>query len=194
MNERQKEHREFLKNKILNTAIKLFESGGIENIKMRKVAGKIKYSATVIYSYFSNKEELLFEILHSKLNELVNEMRHIEEDDEEKLLREMINTYVDFFVENHEYYYLYTKINLSKINIDPEQRESLINAPIFPFGRVFDRLVMNGSKKGDYTNHLYLLWAFMNGLIELKLNRDIGDTVNIEKAIEEFAKYIVSTG
>jgi len=161
---------------------------------MRKVAGKIKYSATVIYSYFSNKEELLFEILHSKLNELVNEMRHIEEDDEEKLLREMINTYVDFFVENHEYYYLYTKINLSKINIDPEQRESLINAPIFPFGRVFDRLVMNGSKKGDYTNHLYLLWAFMNGLIELKLNRDIGDTVNIEKAIEEFAKYIVSTG
>ncbi|MCD6246803.1 TetR/AcrR family transcriptional regulator, partial [candidate division WOR-3 bacterium] len=194
MNERQKEHREFLKNKILNTAIKLFESGGIENIKMRKVAGKIKYSATVIYSYFSNKEELLFEILHSKLNRLVNELRHIEGDDEEKLLREMINTYVDFFVVNHEYYYLYTKINLSKINIDPEQRESLINAPIFPFGRVFDRLVMNGSKKGDYTNHLYLLWAFMNGLIELKLNRDIGDTVNIEKVIEEFAKYIVSTG
>ncbi|NIA22968.1 MAG: TetR family transcriptional regulator [Proteobacteria bacterium] len=194
MNERQKEHRAFLKNKILETAVKLFESGGIENIKMRKLADKIKYSATVIYSYFSNKEELLYEILRIKLDKIVYELRHIEDDNEEKLLSEMIHTYVKFFVENSEYYYLYTNINLGKINIDPIQRESLINAPIFPFGRVFDKLVMRGSKTDDYTDHLYLLWAFMNGLIELKLNSDIGDTVNTDNAIEEFTKYIVSTG
>ncbi len=194
MNERQREHREFLKNKILETAIKLFESGGIDNIKMRKVAGKIKYSATVIYSYFNNKEELLYEILKYKIDKLVDELRHINEEDEELLLKSLIETYVNYFVDNSEYYYLYTNINLGKIKIDPTSRENLINAPIFPFGRVFDKLVMKGVDINDYTNHLYLLWAFMNGLIELKLNSDIKDTVNSDTVIKEFAKYIVSRG
>ena len=52
---RRKQQQEDLRAKILDAARELFVNEGVEAVSMRKVADKIGYSATTLYSYFDDK-------------------------------------------------------------------------------------------------------------------------------------------
>jgi AcrR family transcriptional regulator len=53
---------------ILNAAREIVSSSGVDGISIRKIAGMIEYSRTIIYHYFKNKEEII-EILIENLQE-----------------------------------------------------------------------------------------------------------------------------
>ena len=48
--------------RVMDAARELFLSGGEDAVTLRRVAERIEYSATTIYSYFSNKESLIEEL------------------------------------------------------------------------------------------------------------------------------------
>ncbi len=193
MNDRQKEHREEIRLKILNSAIKLFEEKGIEFVTMRKIAAEIKYTPTTIYLYYTNKEELLYEIANRKIDILTEELRRISNDNNRTFLISLIKTYFNFFVKNKKYFYLYSDITTGRLRIDDLKRNSLVNAPLYSFGRVFDSIVMQGAKNEDYTDSLYLLWSFMNGIVEIELNPAMEEMVDIDKTTKQFAKFIINS-
>jgi AcrR family transcriptional regulator len=193
MNDRQKEHREEIRLKILNSAIKLFEEKGIEFVTMRKIAAEIKYTPTTIYLYYTNKEELLYEIANRKIDILTEELRRISNDNNRTFLISLIKTYFNFFVKNKKYFYLYSDITTGRLRIDDLKRNSLVNAPLYSFGRVFDSIVMQGAKNEDYTDSLYLLWSFMNGIVEIELNPAMEEMVDIDKITKQFAKFIINS-
>ena len=193
MNDRQKEHREEIRLKILNSAIKLFEEKGIEFVTMRKIAAEIKYTPTTIYLYYTNKEELLYEIANRKIDILTEELRRISNDNNRTFLVSLIKTYFNFFVKNKKYFYLYSDITTGRLRIDDLKRNSLVNAPLYSFGRVFDSIVMQGAKNEDYTDSLYLLWSFMNGIVEIELNPAMEEMVDIDKITKKFAEFIINS-
>lgn len=193
MNDRQKEHREEIRLKILNSAIKLFEEKGIEFVTMRKIAAEIKYTPTTIYLYYTNKEELLYEIANRKIDILTEELRRISNDNNRTFLISLIKTYFNFFVKNKKYFYLYSDITTGRLRIDDLKRNSLVNAPLYSFGRVFDSIVMQGAKNEDYTDSLYLLWSFMNGIVEIELNPAMEEMVDIDKITKQFAEFIINS-
>ncbi len=193
MNNRQKEHREDIRLKILNSAIKLFEEKGIEFVTMRKIAAEIKYTPTTIYLYYTNKEELLYEIANRKIDILTEELRQISNDNNKTFLVSLIRTYFNFFVKNRKYFYLYSDITTGRLKVDDLKRNSLVNAPLYSFGRVFDSIVMKGAKNEDYTDLLYLLWSFMNGIVEIELNPAMEEMVNIDKITKQFAEFIINS-
>ncbi|MEN8097681.1 MAG: TetR/AcrR family transcriptional regulator [Chloroflexota bacterium] len=64
-------YKEYLRNAILDTAEQLFiESGSYEAVSMRKIASEIGYSATTIYLYFENKEDLFQALLRETFRSL----------------------------------------------------------------------------------------------------------------------------
>ena len=62
--EREKaKHREA----IFNAAIKVFAEKGFHKATLEEVASEAEFSKSAIYIYFSNKEDLLFQIMQNKL-------------------------------------------------------------------------------------------------------------------------------
>ena len=56
-------YRQELKEKILITAINLFHKHGIRSVKMDDIANELKISKRTLYEIYSNKEELLLEVV-----------------------------------------------------------------------------------------------------------------------------------
>ena len=63
-------YRQELKERILIAAIDLFHKNGIRCVKMDDIANELKISKRTLYEIYSNKEELLFEVVrHDKQRE-----------------------------------------------------------------------------------------------------------------------------
>jgi AcrR family transcriptional regulator len=68
---RKEQHKERLRRLILDTAERLFvDAGNYDAVSMRKIAKEINYSATTIYLYFRDKDELFQTLLRETFREL----------------------------------------------------------------------------------------------------------------------------
>ena len=76
--ERRAREREVLRRKIIDAAAQLIVANGYEAFSLRQVADKIEYSASSIYLYFKNKEELIKAICAETFDELIARMERLE--------------------------------------------------------------------------------------------------------------------
>jgi AcrR family transcriptional regulator len=77
---------------LLHTAIDLFFQKGYSDTSIRDIGAKAGISTSIIYHYFKNKEELLFEIIHNASQDIIKNLRAIEKriPDPVECLREML--------------------------------------------------------------------------------------------------------
>ncbi len=95
MSSRSKKTRELL----LRTAIKLFSERGYANTSIREIGNHTGVSTSVLYHYFRNKEEMLFEVIQSASTELIRALTEIRErvSDPLECLREMLTAHMLHF-------------------------------------------------------------------------------------------------
>jgi AcrR family transcriptional regulator len=104
---RRKQQQEDLRAKILDAARELFVTEGVEAVSMRKVADKIGYSATTLYNYFEDKEELLYALCDADfgtLQELFKKLGRIADPIER--LRKTGEAYITFAMRYPSHYRL----------------------------------------------------------------------------------------
>jgi AcrR family transcriptional regulator len=77
---------------LLRTAIDLFFQKGYSDTSIRDIGAKVGISTSIIYHYFKNKEELLFEIIHNASQDIIDNLHAIEKriPDPVECLREML--------------------------------------------------------------------------------------------------------
>jgi AcrR family transcriptional regulator len=71
----------FQKAKMLETARRLFWEKGYNATSMREIAIAYGCQPANIYNFFSDKEEILFEVLREEMEQIINPIKHLEEDD-----------------------------------------------------------------------------------------------------------------
>jgi len=84
---------------LLRTAVHLFSRKGYLDTSIRDIAAKASVTSSIIYHYFNDKEEMLFEVIKSATQDLVQSLRETEEKikEPEECLREMLRAHiVDF--------------------------------------------------------------------------------------------------
>jgi TetR/AcrR family transcriptional regulator, cholesterol catabolism regulator len=84
---------------LLRVAVDLFSQKGYLDTSIRDIATKAGITSSIIYHYFKDKEEMLFEIIKSTTQDLMQSLRETEEKmkDPEECLREMLRAHiVDF--------------------------------------------------------------------------------------------------
>ena len=69
--ERKERERANMRRLILETANSLFISKGFDNISIRNIAKLIEYSPATIYLYFKNKEEIIFSLRNTFIEDLL---------------------------------------------------------------------------------------------------------------------------
>ncbi|MBX3519147.1 MAG: TetR family transcriptional regulator [Xanthobacteraceae bacterium] len=64
---------------ILDRSAKLFAKNGYDRTSMAEVAGACRVSKALLYHYYVSKDELLFDILKSHLDDLIGAVRAVDE-------------------------------------------------------------------------------------------------------------------
>src|SRR5262245_38488480 len=104
--ERREQQKEGLRRTILKAAGELFLESGYEGFSMRRVAERIGYSATTIYRYYEDKDDLLFAVVHEGFVEFAQRLAAAAEDAASPLkrLEALGQAYVRFGLESPIYY------------------------------------------------------------------------------------------
>ena len=167
--ERRSQQKQELRRLILAAAAELFLEHGYEHFSMRQVAERIGYSATTIYLYFENKDDLLFEVVSDGWERFSDEFLVAAAiDDPLERLRSMGRVYVSFGLNNpavyglmfvqrtdflmHENLHSQGKpVDLFVVLCDAIQ--AAIDAGIFP--------------PGDVVGYSDAIWASVHGIVTL---------------------------
>jgi AcrR family transcriptional regulator len=105
--DRKQRHKDDLKDTILRAAKELFLEKGYEATSMRNIAEKIEYSPATIYLHFKDKNEVFYALHKEGFRMLVTEFRTLENvSDPFERLKAMGHVYVNFAVENPDFYQL----------------------------------------------------------------------------------------
>ncbi len=169
--ERRQRERGEMHDIIIDAAMELFLTEGYEKTSMRKIAEKIEYTPGAIYSYFKDKDEILYEIhIHgfTKLSEMLKVA--LDEVNPMDKLYKTGKLYIQFALENPEYYDL--------MFIDRSILRSCFEGKDWKQGHAaYDVLVQIVTEcidqgylpKGDVQAASYAFWSLVHGLVTLVL-------------------------
>jgi len=195
---------ELNKKKILDTALELIVKDGFQNLSMRRLASRLNITATTIYNYFSNKDEINlmirmhgFDMLYRKFKQCVDEHQ-----DPYERLEAMIRSYFDFGTGIPNYYdimfNLHTPKYLDYVETELEpvariEKEASLRTYDITRKAIAD-LNKNGIARSDDEVMLLTiqLWCDAHGIISLynsKLFQEIND--NPRKLINQLIDVVI---
>ena len=140
----------FQKAKMLETARRLFWEKGYNATSMREIALSYGCRPANIYNFFSDKEEILFEVLREEMEQIINPIKHLEEDDGSSPMEQL-----KFIIESH------LKVTLSyrrsaKLLFDValDSLSSAKRKKIIDFRDTYDRIIRKVIRRGIDTGYL----------------------------------------
>lgn len=160
--------KEALRQEIMDAAREMFVAEGYQSVSMRKIADKIGYSATTIYLYFKDKNDLLNQICEQtflRLAHNINAIYHLSDNPLEKL-RSGLREYIYFGLKNPTQY---TLVFITPLPRDYEPNEVNTGEAAFDTLRqvIGECISAKLLKSSDVELVSQTLWAAVHGLTAL---------------------------
>jgi AcrR family transcriptional regulator len=169
---RREREREGLRRIILDAAGQLFLEQGYEGFSMRRVAERIGYSATTIYRYYEDKDDLLFAVVNEGFSEFARQLREAAESVSNPLkrLEALWHAYLRFGLSNPVYYQM---MFMQRTDLLFESRREQSGPMIESFdvlqtavGAAMDAGVI---KRGEVLTYSRVIWSLVHGVTALAL-------------------------
>jgi TetR/AcrR family transcriptional regulator, cholesterol catabolism regulator len=118
----------FQKAKMLEIARRLFWEKGYQAASMRDIGISYGCRPANIYNFFSDKEEILFEVLREEMEKIIDPIKHMEEEDDTSPIEQL-----RFIIESHlEVTLSYRRsakllFDVALDNLSPEKRKKIID-------------------------------------------------------------------
>lgn len=97
---------EKIRESILDRAVDIINSDGFKGLTMRKLALRMEMSATNLYNYFSNKDEIYINILIRGFRMMYENLKTVYDTHSDPIERgkKIIQSYLSFGIQNYNYY------------------------------------------------------------------------------------------
>lgn len=167
---RRERHREQLRRRILTAAREVAVREGWHAVTIRKIAGRVEYSAPAIYEYFDSKEALLVELAREGFRLLAAELRAAAtavQRPEARLLA-LANAYWDFAWKHPELYQVMHGLGGVPFGPGTSSLEA-VEVVTTTRGFVEEVLRASGAVGADVDVATNLLLANLHGLISLAM-------------------------
>ncbi|MBO0800166.1 MAG: TetR/AcrR family transcriptional regulator [Blastocatellia bacterium] len=170
--QRREQEREGLRRTILRAAGELFLEHGYEGFSMRRVAERIGYSATTIYRYYEDKDDLLFAVVHEGFTEFARRLTVAAESTANPLkrLEALGRAYVRFGLDAPIYYQM---MFMQRADLIFQSRKKQSPPMIGSFNTLRDavRAAMDAGvmKRGDVDVYSHVIWSVVHGITSLAL-------------------------
>lgn len=193
-----KEEIENTRGKILDTALDVIIEEGFNNLSVRKIASRLGVTATTIYNYYANKDEINlmirirgFEKLYEILTKYSTPFNNIEDK-----IKAMIRAYIEFGLTNPSYYDIMFNMHTPKYldyvgtDIEPlahtEKQNALKCLSLF-MEPISAYIPSTGQKKEHFIMYQVIKsWSDLHGLITLNNSRLFHEvTDHVEDFIKE---------
>jgi AcrR family transcriptional regulator len=168
--QRREQQKANLRRSILTTAGDLFLEHGYEGFSLRQVAEHIGYSATTIYRYFANKDDLLFAIVSEGFQQFEQALQAAMRSTDNPSLRleALGRAYIRFGIQNPVYYRL---MFMQRADLLFQRRAGQTQPPIESFKTL--RQAVQGAldagelRRGNAESDSHALWALVHGITSL---------------------------
>ncbi|MDP4152235.1 MAG: TetR/AcrR family transcriptional regulator [Bacillota bacterium] len=161
-------HHGNLRNQLIESGIELINEEGLKGFSLRKVAAKCGVSNAAPYSHFTSIDDLIG-AMGEHVTEHFMEKLHTAIDGCENNPAAIVllgNAYIDFFIENPQYFqFLFHHSGLT-IDLD---RESPNDYPPFSLFRTTAYRLFSSKKlpEKEYPERLAALWSIVHGIASL---------------------------
>ena len=184
--EREKQH---LRETILEAAGALFLESGYELFSLRKVAEAIGYSATTLYLYFKDKDELLFALAVEGAEAFCAafEAAEASSQDPRQQIEAIGRAYVAFGLQ-HPAHYRLMFMQRGDFLIKPLPGGDRLTIEAFgTLGRSVERAMTQGLiREADPVATANVLWAGVHGLVSLALTIPYLDSEQVNAMVETY--------
>ena len=186
--------KENLRQEIMDAAREMFVEEGYANVSMRKIADKIGYSATTIYLYFKDKNDLLHQICEQTFARLAANIKAINllSDNPMEKLRSGLREYIHFGLK-HPSQYEIVFITPLPIEAETEFEESNGRVAFDTLRTVITECVSaNLLKHNDVELLSQTLWAGIHGVTSLLIQHSGFPFVERERLIDSMIDTLIS--
>ena len=136
--------------KILDKARTLFWRKGYISTSMRDIAAAYCWKPANIYNFFPNKEEILFEVLLEEMEQIIDPIRHLEEDDDtspEEQLRLVIESHLRLTLSYRRSAKLLFDVALN--NLSRAKRKKIVDLRD-TYDRIIRKILRRGMAAGSF--------------------------------------------
>jgi AcrR family transcriptional regulator len=183
-----------LKQRIVDAARQVLLSDGYRNFSLRKIAREIDVSATSIYLYFENKDDLVHTLMEEAIERLNNQLAKsiTMPDDPISKLETLAHEYITFALEHPREYQVIYLISSEEMTRYPKEK--------FRKARKGYEIVTNVLKEGVESGLIaeqkpriaaYTFWAQLHGVMSVVLSKRLDTRINQEEFIEEAIEHII---
>jgi len=189
-----------IKETILAHAIDIIKTEGFQRMTMRKIAAKNNMSATNLYNYFSNKDEIYINILIKGFKLLYDNLQKAHDSQKNPIERakSFVKAYLTFGIENYNYYEIMFSAALPKYNdyigtplerlaaIEMDYSQKIIDLSVSTIVEVLGK--KNAIDPAETERRMIEIWSMLHGMISLYNSRMI-DYV-IKKPVETYESIV----
>jgi AcrR family transcriptional regulator len=170
---------EKIREKILERAMEIINAEGFTGMTMRKIASRMEMSATNIYNYFANKDEIYINILIRGFKMLYENLQSEFDGDRDPITRgkKIIKAYLFFGIQNYNYYEIMFSPALPKYNdYVGTPLENLASVEMgyskkimdLSMSAVSDIMSLNKNSKPEINEmRMIEVWSMLHGMISL---------------------------
>ncbi|QBD79865.1 TetR/AcrR family transcriptional regulator [Ktedonosporobacter rubrisoli] len=170
---RQDQEKLELRQTILRAASELFLEQGYEKFSMRGLAERIGYSATTLYLYFRDKDDLLFAVVDEGFTRFERQLEAVaaSKDDPWERLMALGEAYISFGLHNPAYYELmFMQRTDFLMSSKPGTQEPRITAFLVLEQTVQQAIDAGVIIPGNAKAYSDALWAQMHGIVSLAIS------------------------
>lgn len=147
--------------KMLNKTRVLFWRKGYNSTTMRDIASAYGCKPANIYNFFSKKEDILYEVLLDEMEQLINPIKHLEEDEDTQpieQLRMIIESHLKITLSYRRSAKLLFDVALD--NLSPKRRKKIIEFRD-TYDQIIRKIILRGINSGIFPEINEKLAGFM---------------------------------
>jgi AcrR family transcriptional regulator len=170
--QRREREREELREQILDVAMNILIKEGYDAVTIRRLADEIAYTPGALYSYFKDKEEIIFALVLRAAKHLTSVFRAVESiNNPLERLWAIGRAYITFAMEHQEYYDLMF-IMSTPIQKMAETEYTEGHAAFFILrSTVHDCMQQGYLPKADDDVAAFAMWSFVHGSVSLMIRK-----------------------
>jgi AcrR family transcriptional regulator len=168
--ERRQRERTQVREKILDAALEVFATEGVEGVTMRALADAIEYSPPVIYAHFRDKDAIIEELCYRQLRTLAKAFANVLELDPVERIRQIGYVYTDFAIDHPSHFRFLFMNQHSYANTDDVAKDDpQQNAYAFLRQAVAEGIAGGAFRPeyGDADELAQMCWGSAHGLVAL---------------------------
>ncbi|RWP00505.1 TetR/AcrR family transcriptional regulator [Mesorhizobium sp.] len=165
---RREKQKAELRSELVDAAHKLVQEEGYEGLTIRKLAKRVGYAPMSVYSYFADKQDILFALAEDAFKTLAKRIEDHPADDPIEALQVVMTEYAAFGLGNPNEYrtiFMTEKVKPPEGRTFAEMQEG--NPLMKVLIKRVEACVAAGKLKGDSRAIATMLWAVGHGTISL---------------------------